>query len=69
MISCNGDLAGELDDDTNDGGTMKHCRGSEIDNPILLTLGLSRSSEFLDLSDNRVWFRTYMGVPGWHLSG
>ncbi|KAG2739200.1 hypothetical protein P692DRAFT_20757224 [Suillus brevipes Sb2] len=26
----NDDLAGEMDDDTNDGGTMKLCRGSEI---------------------------------------
>ncbi|KAG1761488.1 hypothetical protein EDD22DRAFT_847714 [Suillus occidentalis] len=63
------DLAEEMDDNTNDGGTMKLCRGSEIDILILLTLGLSKSREFSDLSDNRVWFRTYMGVPGWRLSG
>jgi hypothetical protein len=61
MISCNDDLAEDMDDNTNDGRTMKICRGSEIDIPILLTLGLSRSSEFSDLSHNRVWFETYMG--------
>jgi hypothetical protein len=33
MMSCNDDLAEEMDDDTNDGGTMKLCRGSEIDMP------------------------------------
>ncbi|KIK37482.1 hypothetical protein CY34DRAFT_810289 [Suillus luteus UH-Slu-Lm8-n1] len=34
------DLAEEMDDDMNDGGTMELCRGSEIDIPILLTVGL-----------------------------
>jgi hypothetical protein len=33
MTTCNDDLAEEMDDDTNDGGTMKQCRGSEIDIP------------------------------------
>ncbi|KAG2742200.1 hypothetical protein P692DRAFT_20749299, partial [Suillus brevipes Sb2] len=41
----NDDLAEEMDDDMNDGGTVKLCRESQIDIPILLTLGLCRSSE------------------------
>ncbi|KAG2739913.1 hypothetical protein P692DRAFT_20754402 [Suillus brevipes Sb2] len=52
MTTCNDDLAEEMDDDTNDGGTMKQCRGSDIDIPNFNLHGRAwEAFEWLIVSD------------------